>query len=77
YANPRLDALVGLAEVEPSWERRAGLFREAEKVLFQDVPAIPLFSERVRIALRPEVRGVKVPAMGFIFLDVKEIWLED
>ncbi len=77
YANPRLDALVGLTEVESSWERRAGLFREAEKVLFQDVPAIPLFSERVRIALRPEVRGVKVPAMGFIFLDVKEIWLED
>ena len=30
------------------------------------LPAIPLFSERVRIALRPEVRGVKVPAMGFI-----------
>ncbi|MCK7519538.1 MAG: hypothetical protein MZV64_18320 [Ignavibacteriales bacterium] len=65
YANPRLDALLELTEVEPSWERRAGLFREVEKVLFQDVPAIPLFSERVRIALRPEVRGVKAPGHGF------------
>lgn len=77
YANPRLDGLIGLAEVEPSWEKRAELFRKAEQVLFQDAPAIPLFSERVRIAVRPEVRGVKIPAIGFIFLDVKDIWLED
>jgi ABC-type transport system substrate-binding protein len=77
YANPRLDGLIGLAEVEPSWEKRADLFRKAEQVLFQELPAIPLFSERVRIVLRPEARGVKIPAMGFIFLDVKDIWLED
>jgi ABC-type transport system substrate-binding protein len=77
YANARLDALLELCEVEPSWEKRADLFRKAEQFLFQETPAIPLFSERVRIALRPEVRGVKVPAMGFISLDVKAIWLED
>jgi ABC-type transport system substrate-binding protein len=77
YANARLDGLLELCEVEPSWEKRADLFRKAEQLLFQETPAIPLFSERVRIALRPEVRGVKVPAMGFISLDVKAIWLED
>jgi ABC-type transport system substrate-binding protein len=77
YSNTNLDGLLEQAEVEPSWERRAGLFREAEKILFQDTPAIPLFSERVRIAILPKVRGVRIPAMGFIFLDVKDIWLED
>ena len=77
YANAKLDGLLELCEVEPSWEKRADLFRKAEQLLFQETPAIPLFSERVRIALRPEVRGVKVPAMGFISLDVKAIWLED
>jgi ABC-type transport system substrate-binding protein len=77
YADARLDALLERAEVEPSWERRAGLFREAEKILFRDAPAIPLFSERIRIALLPEVRGVKIPAMGFVFLDARAVWLED
>jgi ABC-type transport system substrate-binding protein len=77
YANPRLDGLLEQSEVEPSWERRAGLFREIEKILYEDVPAIPLFSERIRIAILPGVRGVRLPAMGFIFLDVKDIWLED
>jgi ABC-type transport system substrate-binding protein len=76
YSNPRLDALLEQSEVEPSWEKRTGLFRDMEKILVDEVPAIPLFSERIRIAILPQVRGVKLPAMGFIFLDVKDIWLE-
>ncbi len=75
YANPSLDAFLERTEVEPSWEKRAALFREVEKMLFKDTPAIPLFSERVRLALLPNVRGVRLPATGFIFLDAKDIWL--
>lgn len=75
YANPRLDALLDQTEAERSWERRTGLFREIEKLLADEVPALPLFSERIRIAVRPQVRGLQLPAMGFIFLDVKGIWL--
>jgi ABC-type transport system substrate-binding protein len=77
YANPKLDGLLERSEVEPSWEKRAGLFRTIENILAAEVPAIPLFSERVRIAVLPQVRGAALPAMGFIFLDTKEIWLED
>ncbi len=75
YANPRLDALLEQSEAETSWERRTGLFREIEKVLYDEVPAVPLFSERIRIAIQSQVRGLQVPAMGFIFLNVKDIWL--
>ncbi|MCX6568696.1 MAG: ABC transporter substrate-binding protein [Candidatus Aminicenantes bacterium] len=77
YANPKLDGLLERSEVEPSWEQRLGLFRAIEKILYEEVPAIPLFSETVRIAVLPQVRGVHLPAMGFIFLDTKDIWLED
>jgi len=77
YVNPRLDGLLEQSEVETSWEKRAGLFRAIEKILNEEVPTIPLFSERVRIAVLPQVRGVHLPAMGFIFLDTKDIWLED
>jgi peptide/nickel transport system substrate-binding protein len=77
YANPRLDGLLEQSEVETSWERRTGLFREIEKLLTDEVPSVPLFSERIRIAILPQVRGVQLPAMGFIFLNVKDIWLGD
>jgi ABC-type transport system substrate-binding protein len=75
YDDPRLDGLLEEAASETSWERRTGLFREMEKRLAEAMPALPLFSERIRIALQPEVRGFELPAMGFIFLNVKDIWL--
>jgi ABC-type transport system substrate-binding protein len=77
YTNPKLDALVDQSEVEASWERRTGLFRKMEQILFDDVPAVPLYSERIRLALLPSVRGAKLPALGFYFLDTKDIWLEE
>jgi ABC-type transport system substrate-binding protein len=77
YANPKLEALLDQSEVEASWERRTALFRNMEQILFEDVPAIPLYSERIRLALLPSVRGAKLPALGFFFLDTKDIWLEE
>ncbi len=77
YANPRLDALLEQSEVEMSWERRTGLFRQMEQILFEDAPAIPLYTERIRIALLPRVHGARLPALGFYFLDTKDIWLEE
>ncbi|MGZ7046547.1 MAG: ABC transporter substrate-binding protein, partial [Candidatus Aminicenantales bacterium] len=77
YANPRLDALLEQSEVETSWERRTELFRQMEQILFEDTPAIPLYTERVRIALLPRVHGARLPALGFYFLDTKDIWLEE
>lgn len=76
YANPRLDSLLEQSEVETSMERRTALFRQMERLLADDVPSIPLFTERVRIALLPRVHGAKLPALGFFFLDTKNIWLE-
>lgn len=76
YANPRLDALLAASETEAGWERRAGLFRKMEGLLFEDVPAVPLFQLRLRMALQPDVRGAAAPLLGFHFLDVREIWLD-
>ncbi len=77
YSNPRLDGLLEQSEVERSWEKRTALFRQVEKLLFEESPSIPLYSEIIRIALLPRVRGAKLPAIGFMFLDAKEIWLEE
>jgi len=75
FDDRRLDGLLEQAEAETSWERRTRLYQEMEKLLAEQMPALPLFSERIRIALRPDVRGAELPAMGFIFLNVKDIWL--
>jgi ABC-type transport system substrate-binding protein len=76
YSNSRLDELIGKAEVERSWTRRIALFRDIEAILREDVPAIPLFSKQQRLAVQPYVRGAKIPALGFYFLDAKDIWLD-
>ena len=77
YVNPEMDGLIERSEVEPSWEKRNGLFRGMEKLLFEDLPGMPLYSERIRIVMNPAVRGARLPALGFFFLDTKNIWLED
>ncbi len=76
YSSARLDELIKEAEVERSWTRRIALFREIEEILNKDIPAIPLFSKQQRLAVQPYVRGAKVPALGFYFLDAKDIWLD-
>jgi len=76
YVNSRLDELLGQAAAEPGWEKRLYTFRSIETILKNDVPAVPLFSERIRIAVLPKVKGIKPPAMGFSFLNTREIWIE-
>jgi ABC-type transport system substrate-binding protein len=77
YVNERIDALLDQSEVEPSWMKRTELFRKMEKILYEEVPAIPLYNLNLRISLLPNVRGAKLPALGFFFLDTKNLWLEE
>jgi len=75
YSNRQLDELVKKAEVERSWTERISLFHRMEKILDADIPAVPLFSRQLRLALQPYVKGAKIPPFGFLYLDAKEIWL--
>lgn len=76
YANPRLDRLLEMSEVETSWQKRIRMFREMETLLLEEVPAVPLYALRMRVALQPFVKGVRVPALGFYFMDLKNVWLD-
>jgi len=76
YANPRLDKLLDEAVRERSGERRGDLFRQMERILIEDLPAIPLYANEQRIAIQPFVRGLKVSPLGFNYIDAKEIWLD-
>jgi ABC-type transport system substrate-binding protein len=75
YSNAQLDELFKKAETERSWTERISLFHKIEKILSADIPAIPLFSRQQRLALQRNVRGAKIPPLGFSYLDATKIWL--
>jgi ABC-type transport system substrate-binding protein len=74
--NPEIDGLIRAGEVEKSWSKRIGLFRQIEKILLTDVPAISLYSQQNRVAMQSRVRGVAVPHLGMYYLDAKKLWLK-
>ena len=76
YSNASVEALLQAAEAEKSWSRRIKVFHQIEKILLQDVPAIPLYAQQNRVALQPHVRGVAVPRLGMYYLDARKIWIE-
>ncbi|MBK6707190.1 MAG: peptide ABC transporter substrate-binding protein [Sphingomonadales bacterium] len=57
YANPVYDAAFKRAMAEPDTLRRAGLMRDAERILMSDMPILPLYSYASRSLVRPVVRG--------------------
>jgi oligopeptide transport system substrate-binding protein len=75
YANREIDGLLKEAEAEKSWTRRIKLFHRIEKILLEDVPAVPLYSQQNRVAMQPYVRGVAVPPLGLYYLEARKIWL--
>ena len=76
YTSLRLDKLLEEADRERSGDRRNDLFRQMERVLVEDLPAIPLFANEQRIAFQSYVHGLKVSPLGFNYLDAKEIWMD-
>jgi ABC-type transport system substrate-binding protein len=76
YASAALDKLLAESETEKSFTRRIELFRKIEGLLRQDVPSVPLLSEEQRFAVQNHVRGIKIPPLGFLYVDAKDIWLE-
>lgn len=76
YASPELDKLLEEAAAEKSATRRNELLRRAEAILFEDVPAFPVTMNEQRLAVQPYVRGVRVPPLGFAYMDTREIWLD-
>lgn len=76
YVNPEVESLLKASEVEKSWSRRIKEFHRIEKILFADVPAIPLYTQQNRVAMQSYVRGVAVPRLGMYYLDAKKIWLK-
>ncbi len=59
YANPRYDALLENSQQEPDPQRREHLMAEAERLLFVDQPAMPIYYYTRTRLIERYVKGVK------------------
>jgi oligopeptide transport system substrate-binding protein len=63
YSSTTFNNLLGRARVEPHPDQRATLFREAEQVLLNDYPIIPIYFSRGRRLVKPYVGGAHMTPM--------------
>jgi len=68
YRNPKSDQLLDQALVELDQEKRAELYRQAQKLMHEDAPVLPLVHVPVRVAVRKEVEGYKLHPASVIRL---------
>lgn len=63
YSNPEVDALLVQARTEADVATRMGLYQQAEQMILEDAPWIPLFNGRGHVVVKPYVKGYVLPAM--------------
>ena len=62
YSNPELDEIVERARVEQDVEQRMALYQQAEQLLVQDAPWIPLYHSGGYYLAKPYVKGLEISA---------------
>lgn len=58
YVNPQFDSLIQQAYETPDSGKADELYRQSEEILFQDLPAIPLWMANDTAVTTPQVKGV-------------------
>lgn len=76
YRNPKVDELLELQKNGLSFERRVNLFREIEKILQADTPALPLFFHKQRLAYQPYLKNLKAQPQGLLCLNLLDVWMD-
>jgi oligopeptide transport system substrate-binding protein len=60
YSNPAVDDLLARADAAPSEEEGHALYQEAERLIFQDMPAIPIYFQSVEAGWSERLDNVVV-----------------
>lgn len=63
YSNPEVDALLDQADVEKDAEKRLSLYRQAEQIIINDAPWIPLYFSQEYWLVKSRVKDFVNPAM--------------
>lgn len=73
YSNQRVDELLERARVERDVEKRVALYREAERIIVEEAPVIPLYHNVSYTLVKPHVKGLVLTPMGILSLRSVEV----
>ncbi|GAA0075786.1 peptide ABC transporter substrate-binding protein [Clostridium sp. CTA-5] len=69
YNNPKYDELIKSAKTEQDATKRFDLMHQAEDVLMEDMPIIPVYYYTNPKGIKDYVKDVRVSPLGFIYFD--------
>jgi ABC-type transport system substrate-binding protein len=75
YQNPQVDRLLDRARAEQVYLKRVELYREAERLIMEDSPLIPLSYLNYERLFQPYVQSIEVSALGDPYIPMRKIWL--
>ncbi|MDR0617125.1 MAG: peptide ABC transporter substrate-binding protein [Synergistaceae bacterium] len=67
------DRLMRAADAELDSEKRMNLFKEAERVILEDMPVIPLWHGVEPILIKPEVTGMVKSNIGHVYFQYADV----
>ncbi|WP_225846154.1 ABC transporter substrate-binding protein [Streptomyces sp. HPF1205] len=71
YSNPQFDRLISQANAEPDTAKATALYKQAESLLFKDMPVIPLWYQNGGAAWSSRVSNVTENAFSYpVFTDI-------
>jgi oligopeptide transport system substrate-binding protein len=73
YSNPNFDALIALAKNEPDPVKRMTFMHEAEDILMNEMPIIPIYYYVEDLCINPKVMGTYMTTNGTIYFDDVQI----
>jgi oligopeptide transport system substrate-binding protein len=69
YNSPKYDQLVDAAKKEIDANKRFEILHQAEDVLMEDMPIIPIYHDTKTFGIKDYVKGVRVSPLGYIYFD--------
>lgn len=69
YNNPEYDKLIAAAKEEQDATKRLELMHQAEDMLMEDMPIIPIYYYTQPKGIKDYVKDVRVSSLGFIYFD--------
>jgi peptide/nickel transport system substrate-binding protein len=78
YANPEFDKLDDSANIIYDRKKRKNLYQEMEKIIFRDLPIIPIFNIPYVFGYNYKVHDIRNHNSGFLFLRSpwNNVWVE-
>ena len=77
YANPEVDKLLDQAAAETDLERRAELFQEVNKIVYDDAPRVWIYHIKEAMPSAVKVRGLNPGPMFFFQHFLQDVWLAE